>query len=195
MMQTNDLAILILAAGRSSRLGRPKQLLVHANETLLRHAVQQALHVSSNVFVVLGHEKEACLTALEGLHVKCIDNENYLKGIGNSLSFGIAHTKAFSHTMIMLCDQPFIPTTHYASLALHVNDHHEIIIASKYENEPKCTVPAIFPKKYYDALLKLDGDKGAQFLLNSEPCLDVFLPRALAIDIDTKEDVENYLKS
>jgi len=194
-MQTCDLAILILAAGRSSRLGRPKQLLVYENETLLRHAVQQALNISGNVFVVLGHEKEACLNALEGLHVKCIYNENYLKGIGNSLSFGISHTKAFSHTMIMLCDQPFIPTTHYASLALHVNDHQEMIIASRYENEPKSTVPAIFPKQYCETLLKLDGDKGAQFLLNSELRLDVFLPKTLAIDIDTKEDVENYLKS
>ena len=60
MEKLNNLAILILAAGSSSRLGKPKQLLKYKNESLLKIAVKKALKISSNIFVVLGHEKEKC---------------------------------------------------------------------------------------------------------------------------------------
>lgn len=192
-MPTNDLAILILAAGKSTRLGQPKQLLLYENETLLRRAVKQALTLSHNVFVVLGDKKAACINALHGLPIHIVYNKAYAKGIGCSIACGIQETQTFAHTMIMLCDQPLIPTSHYKTLALSVRDAQEKIVASCYENESKSAVPAIFPKTYYDALLTLDGDKGAQFLLNSQPCFGVSLPKALAIDIDTLEDVKSYL--
>lgn len=191
---SNAFAILILAAGKSSRLGTPKQLLLHENEALLRRVAKQALCLTSNVFVVLGHEKEACLKVLEGLPVYCCFNEAYLGGIGNSLSFGIAQTRAFPYTLIMLCDQPFIPLSHYSSLMSHLPKKTHTIIASQYEGESKYSVPALFPQHYYDALLKLDGDKGAQSLLNLESCIGVSLSKSLAVDIDTREDVENFIR-
>jgi len=188
----SDLAIIILAAGSSSRLGHPKQLVMYEGESLLRRSVKQALQLSHNVFVVLGHEREACLFAISDLPVQMLFNKNYAKGMGNSLSFGISHTASFSQTLIMLCDQPFIPLVHYQALLNFTCK--DVIVASLYQQEQKQAVPALFPQKYYVDLMKLDADKGAQALLKHEKCLHVTLESAYTVDIDTSEDVENYLR-
>lgn len=187
----NDTAILILAAGSSSRLGHPKQLVCYENEPLLRRSVKMALALSPHVFVVLGHAYDACLATLEDLHVNTLYHEAYAKGMGSSLSFGIAHTLSFSQTLIMLCDQPFIPLSHYHSLlAFTCKDK---MVASRYDEQGKLGVPALFPYRYYEALMHCDGDKGAQMLLKKEPCDFIVLQEGWSIDIDTEEDVKTYL--
>lgn len=188
----NDLAILILAAGSSSRLGHPKQLVTYHDETLLRRSAKQALALCPNVFVVLGHEYEACFTALKDLHVNVLYHENYAKGMGSSIAFGISHTASFEHTLIMLCDQPLIPLEHYRAL-LHFTCK-DCMVASSYQPKERLAVPAIFPKRYYESLMALEGDKGAQMLLKSESCLHVTLKQDYTVDIDTEEDIQKYLK-
>ena len=189
MKNSKDLAVVILAAGISSRLGYiTKQLLVYKNETLLKIAVKKALEISKDVFVVLGHEKEKCEKELEDFDVNIIYNPNYKKGMGSTLSLGIKHTKEFNYTMIMLCDQPFIPISHFQ--VLKENIQNENIIASLYEKNKSAKVPAIFPKKYYDELLKLDADFGAKEILQKESCINIQLKKDFCIDIDTLEDMK-----
>lgn len=189
MKNSKDLAVVILAAGISSRLGNlTKQLLVYKNETLLKIAVKKALEISKNVFVVLGHEKEKCEKELEDFDVNIIYNSNYKKGMGSTLSLGIKHTKEFNYTMVMLCDQPFIPISHFQ--VLKENIQNENIIASLYEKNKSAKVPAIFPKKYYDELLKLDADFGAKEILQKESCINIQLKKDFCIDIDTLEDMK-----
>ena len=176
----------------SSRLGDiTKQLLVYKNETLLKIAVKKALEISKDVFVVLGHEKEKCEKELEDFDVNIIYNPNYKKGMGSTLSLGIKHTKEFNYTMVMLCDQPFIPLSHFQ--ALKKNIQNENIIASLYEKNKSPKVPAIFPKKYYDELLKLDADFGAKEILQKESCINIQLEKDFCMDIDTINDIE-FLK-
>lgn len=192
MQNSKNLAVVILAAGISSRLGNlTKQLLVYKNETLLKIAVKKALEISKDVFVVLGHEKEKCEKELEDFDVNIIYNPNYKKGMGTTLSLGIKHTKEFNHTMVMLCDQPFIPLSHFK--ALKKNIQNENIIASLYEKNKSPKVPAIFPKKYYDELLKLDADFGAKEILQKESCINIQLEKDFCMDIDTINDIE-FLK-
>lgn len=189
MKNSKDLAVVILAAGISSRLGDiTKQLLVYKNETLLKIVVKKALEISKNVFVVLGHEKEKCEKELEDFDVNIIYNSNYKKGMGSTLSLGIKHTKEFNYTMVMLCDQPFIPISHFQ--VLKENIQNENIIASLYEKNKSAKVPAIFPKKYYDELLKLDADFGAKEILQKESCINIQLKKDFCIDIDTLEDMK-----
>lgn len=189
MQNSKDLAVVILAAGISSRLGNiTKQLLVYKNETLLKIAVKKALEISKDVFVVLGYEKEKCKKELEDFDVNIIYNSNYKKGMGSTLSLGIKHTKEFNYTMIILCDQPFIPISHFQ--ALKENIQNENIIASLYEKNKSAKVPAIFPKKYYDELLKLDADFGAKEILQKESCINIQLKKDFCIDIDTLEDMK-----
>jgi len=189
MKYSKDLAVVILAAGISSRLGDiTKQLVVYKNETLLKIAVKKALKISKDVFVVLGHEKEKCEKELEDFDVNIIYNSKYKKGMGSTLSLGIGHTKEFNHTMVMLCDQPFIPISYFQ--ALKKNIQNENIIASSYEKNKNSKVPAIFPKKYYDELLKLDADIGAKEILQKESCINIQLKKDFSIDIDTLEDMK-----
>ena len=189
MENSKDLAVVILAAGISSRLGDiTKQLLVYKNETLLKIAVKKALEISKDVFVVLGHEKEKCEKELKDFDVNIIYNPNYKKGMGSTLSLGIKHTKEFNYTMVMLCDQPFIPISHFQ--VLKENIQNENIIASLYEKNKSAKVPAIFPKKYYDELLKLDADFGAKEILQKESCINIQLKKDFCIDIDTLEDMK-----
>ncbi|MFW2554555.1 nucleotidyltransferase family protein [Aliarcobacter butzleri] len=189
MQNSKDLAVVILAAGTSSRLGDiTKQLLVYKNETLLKIAVKKALEISKDVFVVLGHEIEKCEKELEGFDVNIIYNPNYKKGMGSTLSLGINHTKEFNHSMVMLCDQPFIPISHFQ--ALKKNIQNENIIASLYEKNKSAKVPAIFPKKYYGELLKLDADFGAKEILQKESCINIQLEKDFCMDIDTFEDIK-----
>ena len=190
MQNSKDLAVVILAAGISSRLGNlTKQLLVYKNETLLKIAVKKALEISKDVFVVLGHEKEKCEKELEDFDLNTIYNPNYKKGMGTTLSCAINHTKEFNHTMVMLCDQPFIPLSHYQSLKRSILN--ENIIASLYGEKPK--VPAIFPKKFYNEISKLKADFGAKELLKKESCIKIVLEENYSIDIDTLRDVDLYL--
>lgn len=192
MQNSKDLAVVILAAGTSSRLEEiTKQLLVYKDETLLKIVVKKALEISKDVFVVLGHEKEKCEKELEDFDVNIIYNPNYKKGMGSALSLGIKHTKEFNYTMVMLCDQPFIPISHFQ--ALKKNIQNENIIASLYEKNKSPKVPAIFPKKYYDELLKLDADFGAKEILQKENCINIQLEKDFCMDIDTINDIE-FLK-
>ena len=190
MEKYNNLAIIILAAGTSSRLeGKSKQLLIYKKETLLRNSVKKAIQISNNVFVVLGHKKEECENELKDLDINIIYNENYQQGMGSSLALGVNHTKDFDYTMVMLCDQPFIPLSHYQSLKWSILN--ENIIASLYGEKPK--VPAIFPKKFYNEISKLKADFGAKELLKKEYCIKVVLEENYSIDIDTLSDVDLYL--
>ena len=192
MKESNKLSILILAAGKSSRLGNiTKQLLKYKDESFLKIAVKKALKISKNIFVVLGHEKDECRKELEEFDINILYNKDYEKGIGASISFGIKHTKDYQNTMILLCDQPFITAEHLLALKNNIDD--KTIIATLYEQNNELTVPAIFPKRYYEKLLKLNEDKGAKSIIKKEKCTSVKLQKEQSIDIDTPSDISTYL--
>jgi len=190
MEKSNNLAVLILAAGSSTRLGEPKQLLKFKSESFLKIAVKKAIDISENIFVVLGDKKVLCEKELEEFDVNIIFNKNYKNGIGSSISSAIDFLKEFENTIIMLVDQPFIPISHLKALKENIKE--KSIVASMYENS--ISVPAIFPKKYYNSLSKLRGDKGAKSILQKENILKIDLKKEYSVDIDTKEDIDRYLK-
>lgn len=185
MPTTQALDILLLAAGSSSRLERPKQLLILNENTLLRHAAERALELTPNVTVVLGHESEKCRMALNMLPVTIAVNENYKEGIGNSIAFGVSQIDDHNGLLVMLCDQPLIPQRHYEGLIRAAASHPDLIIASCYNDKPG--VPAVFPYKYRNALQQLSGDTGAKKLILTKPSLFIPLTEVEAKDIDTEE--------
>jgi|TARA_R110002050_G_scaffold56_4_gene420 molybdenum cofactor cytidylyltransferase len=190
MEKSKDLAIIILAAGTSSRLGNiTKQLLKYREETFLKITVKKALALTSDVFMILGYEKEACKKELENFNINILFNKDYEKGIGSSISFGIEHTQNYKNSLIILCDQPFVPIEHLQSLKNAMNN--KTIIATQYENSKSSIVPAIFPKIYYERLLKLKEDYGAKSILKNEKCISISLEKKYSIDIDTVEDMKS----
>ncbi|WP_121628517.1 nucleotidyltransferase family protein [Poseidonibacter antarcticus] len=193
MEKSNNLAVLILAAGTSSRLGEPKQLLKVGNETLIQIAVKKALKISSNVKVVLGHKNDEIKNEIIDFPISIMVNSNYKEGMGSSISYCIPYFLEFEKVLIMLCDQPLIPLNHYQKLIKKSSENKNLIICSKYQN--RFAVPSIFPKIYFKMLENLKGDKGAKKFLEENPLDFVLLEDKYSIDIDTKKDYLNFLNT
>jgi molybdenum cofactor cytidylyltransferase len=182
---------LILAAGGSTRMGRPKQLLRWQGRTLLERAIGSACEVlPERVFVVLGAHEPQIRAAINLDAVETVRNPDWQEGIASSIRRGIEALPASAETaLLMLCDQPRVDSTHLAALLDAWCDEPELIIASQYHLS--CGVPVVFPAVYFERLRSLTGDKGAKPLLREfEPCV-VKIPLAEAeLDIDTPGDFE-----
>lgn len=188
---------ILLAAGASSRLGQPKQLLrlpAFGGETLLDHAV--ALVRSSGaapIFVVLGAHAEEIHLECELLDCILVGNEAWAEGMASSLRAGIAavleHAPAALASMILVCDQPGLSAQHLLRLLdAHQADGNSIA-ASRYAG--RTAVPAIFPRALFPALLALQGDQGARAVLQQSATAvhAVDFPEG-ELDLDSPEDLQ-----
>lgn len=192
-----NIAILILAAGGSSRMKATKQLLPIDNNTMLGLTIERALNSKANkVFCVLGAHSEDISKSIADYNVKIILNSEFEKGLSSSIIKGIESIKpySFNAVLITLADQPNVDIEYINTLIDTSKKHSQHIIASNYSGN--YGVPAIFPSKFFDQLLQLKGDKGAKIFLNSnsETVIAVEAKDQL-IDIDTREDYLNYLKN
>lgn len=190
-----NIAILILAAGSSSRMKTSKQLLPINNNTLLGVAIEHALSTKTKeVFCVLGANYEKINQAINAYDIKVIKNPNYKKGLSTSIIKGIEHIQSykFDAVLITLADQPKVDSNYLNTLIGTWAKHPEKIIASSYNTA--YGVPAIFPKETFKSLLNLKGDKGAKQLLNSELHKVIGIESKHLFDIDTLEDYKAYLK-
>ena len=189
-------AILILAAGNSSRMGKTKQLLPYKNATLLEWAIEQAQKsVVKNVFCVLGANKEVIEKQLTSNAIETIYNPNYKDGLSTSIVKGIEFllNYNFDSVLIMLADQPHVTSEYLNSLIEASKNNPSKLIASNYQGS--VGVPAIFPKNYFNDLLDLKGDKGAKnFLLQQNNNVIKVNSTQNLLDIDTPEDYQHLLK-
>ncbi|MGJ8663958.1 MAG: nucleotidyltransferase family protein [Marinicella sp.] len=178
---------LILAAGNSSRLGQPKQLLQHQNKSLLALIEENLLACCDQVFVVLG-----CTPQLFKSQVKMsqvIINQDWKKGLGNSLALGskIASQNA-DGLLIALVDQPLITKAHYQNLVDKFHQHPQNIITSEYQN--CCGVPAVFSKLFFTELSNNQDACGAKNIIrNNAPNTLSIDCDAAAFDIDLEADL------
>jgi molybdenum cofactor cytidylyltransferase len=191
-----NIAILILAAGSSSRMGEPKQLLSIKNTTLLGYSIEQAKQSNANkVFCVLGANAEAIEQSIKKYIIEIINNSNYQNGLSSSIKVGIQHieVKHFDAVLIMLADQPKVDSNYLNTLIRAFEKNLTQISASSYSGN--IGVPAVFPKFYFEQLKNLKGDKGARELLNSHKNAVILFKNNHLIDIDTKQDYDDLLKS
>lgn len=191
------IGIIILAAGASSRMGAPKQLLEFRGETLLRRAVRAALETECRpVVVVLG--ANACLLKEEidvkGAHA--IVNQSWAEGMSSSVRCGLAALEAESPNEIeaavfMLCDQPFVTGSVIRRLVDAYSAERALLVASEYEAgvEKTLGVPALFSRTLFPELMALRGAEGARRVIAShrQEAAVVAVPEA-AFDIDTPKD-------
>lgn len=184
---------LILAAGGSSRLGRPKQLVMAGNNTLLQKATESAIEAGLNpVYIVLGAQIGQIKKAVEHLPVNIIHNQEWQKGIGSSIGSGMEAIMAagqnFDGLLIMLCDQLYVNSTHLESLVRAFSHKKAPIIATQYAGQPG--VPAIFGQKYFPLLARLSGDTGAKKIISRHPAdVHTILFEEAKVDIDTPDDL------
>jgi len=186
-----DVHALILAAGGSRRLGRPKQLLRWQGRTLLERAIDDAREVlHEKVVVVLGAHAEPIRAAVDLSQVATVHNPDWQDGLASSLRSGIeALPASAAAALILLCDQPLIRAAHLVTMLDAWRNEPGRIVASQYDLS--CGVPALFPAAYFDRLKTLTGDKGAKPLLIEFDSCVIKIPLAQAeLDIDTRSDFE-----
>ena len=114
-------AILILSAGASKRMGTPKQLLKWGKETLLENAVSTAVNVeNASLFVVLGANAELIQQKIT-LNAEALYHKDWKQGLGSSIAFGVGTLQKldFDGVLIMLADQPFV-TSYYLKELINV---------------------------------------------------------------------------
>jgi molybdenum cofactor cytidylyltransferase len=191
--------IVILAAGNSSRLGEPKQLLTYQNKTLIRHITEAALASGvSQVIVVTGSYSKRIEDELTGLECRFAPNVNWAEGMGSSIAEGMHKLTSLNASLtgviLAVSDQPFVDTSLFLSLIDQKHRTDAGIVASSYSDTRG--TPVLFSQKYFADLLKLTGAEGAKKLLSKFSEDVVSCPFPLGnIDIDTKEDYKNLLTS
>jgi len=190
-------AAVILAAGGSARLGRPKQQLLYKGKTLLENAVQAAIDsVCRPIIVVLNTGSSNLIPAIAGAEVYIIQNENWQEGIGTSIQCGIKELQKISppvtDAVIMLCDQPYADSGLLNELIKKRIESGKEIIASEYNNT--LGVPALYNHTFFPLLQQLKGKEGAKKIILSNDTSVASVPFPLGdVDIDTHEDYEHLI--
>lgn len=184
--------MIVLAAGGSTRMGVPKQLLPWGRTTLLRHACETAVRAGLGpVVVVLGRESAACEQECANLTLTTVTNPAWTAGLGSSIAVGVrqllANSPEVSGALIMLADQPGVTAEWLKELAQHWKPPAWPIVATSYDSAGG--VPAIFDGEFFPDLLRLPPREGARLLLRREHHRTQRLtPERAFLDLDTPDD-------
>ncbi len=199
MPVTENIAVVILAAGESSRMQQTKQLLPWGKSTLLGNAIKEALQSNAEkVYVVLGAKAETIQKQINSTDVICILNKNWKEGMGSSISCAINYLlnlkTDYEGILIMLCDQPLIDTDYINKMISTFKRSNKGIVATAYKHRKG--VPVLFHKKYLEELSNLDGNLGAkQIIVANSNGVIAINPNGKEKDLDTMEEYQKALKN
>ncbi len=186
------IAAVVLAAGRSTRMGGPNKLLAEiARRPLVRIVAEEALASRADpVIVVAGHQREEIEKALAGLPVRIVHNPDYVEGLGTSLRAGIAAVPADADgAVVCLGDMPRVNAGLMNRLiAAFDPDRGALVVLPTFEG--KRGNPVLWSRRFFPDLMAIEGDVGARHLIGryGEAVAEVPVEgRATLIDIDTPE--------
>ena len=192
-----NIAAVILAAGESSRLGRPKQLIQFRGKSLVRRIVDAADEAGcSPIAVVIGSDGKKMAPELKRTSAAIVENENWRNGIGTSIRAGmqslIEHGQDLNAVMLLVCDQPLVETELIRQLIACYGETGKTIVASSYSGT--LGVPALFDRSHFEELVTLPDDSGAKSIIISrrERVVEFPFPQG-NIDIDTLADYERLI--
>ena len=193
-MTKSNIAIIILAAGASTRMGRPKQLLPYQGSSLLRHTIENAVaSVCKPIVVVLGANAENIRSQISESDIKIVENPDWHLGMSSSIRRGISSIitdyQNIDAVVITVCDQPFISADIINNLVSKYYNTKKPIIACEYANT--LGVPVLFNQSFFSKLANLTEDVGAKKLIKNHYHEVFSIPFPLgAIDIDTPDDYQ-----
>jgi molybdenum cofactor cytidylyltransferase len=193
-MNSPAVGLIILAAGASTRMGTPKQLLLYQGRSFIRHIAEVAIaSVCQPIAVVLGAHAERIKPEISQLPVQIVENHQWADGMSSSIRVGLEALLAMNQNLeavaIALCDQPFVSSQTLERIVEAFHFTGKPIIASEYAGT--LGVPVLFSRTLFSELMALKSNEGAKQLIKrhidevfSIPFLDG------AIDIDTPKDYE-----
>lgn len=193
----DNVAIAILAAGESKRMGSPKAFLQLEGETLLDRIIATAKSTNAqNIFLVTGAYHNEMLQVANMMGIKVLFNEDWQEGMSSSLCKAIeavGQLPNLNGLLVLLIDQPYVDKDLLKLLISKFEENPEKPVASFYRDING--VPAIFPRVMWNDLLKINGDKGARQLLQKrEDVISIPFLKG-AIDLDFPEDFEQIKRA
>ena len=191
-----NIGIIILAAGTSRRLGKPKQLIPYLGKPLIQNITEVAINSSYQpIIVVLGAYKDIIEPHLNHFNINLAFNEKWSQGISTSIKCGLNYIQKLESNLdgiiLMLCDQPFVSSHLINQLVVKYRQENPLIVACEYSDI--IGVPALFDKSLFSELFNLTGDIGAKKLILRYHKDVLKIPFAKGeIDLDTLDDIENF---
>lgn len=191
--------IILLAAGNSSRMGSPKQLLMYQGKTFLERIIDTASEIfdPNHIVLVLGARHHEISSVIKNKNIHVIINENWESGMASSIQSGMKvllnNFPEMDKCFISVCDQPYLTSDVFLEMIqLHETSSKEIVVAQYADT---LGVPALFSKKYFNPLIKLTGEQGAKKIIQQNMNdVESFQFEKGAVDIDTPSDY-NHLKT
>jgi molybdenum cofactor cytidylyltransferase len=186
------IAALVLAAGRSTRMGGPNKLLAEiGGKPLVRIAAEQALASrAAPVIVVTGHQHERVAEVLAGLPVTVVHNPDFADGLGGSLKTGIAAIPADADgAVVCLGDMPQVDAALINQL-IAAFDPEKGALAVVPVFDGRRGNPVLWSRRFFPDLMSIEGDVGARYLIGryNEAVVEVPVTGKGALtDVDTPE--------
>ena len=186
------IAAVILAAGRSTRMGGPNKLLAEiGGRPLVRIAAEEALASRAKpVIVVTGHQREQVEAAVAGLDVKLVHNPDFANGLSTSVKAGLsAVPQDVDGAIVCLGDMPQVraPLIDQLALAFDPEKGALIVVPSV---DGKRGNPVVWSRRFFHELMGLEGDVGARHVIGRYPEAVAEVPvadKAVFVDVDTPE--------
>jgi len=185
----DHVAAIVLAAGRSTRMGGNKLLADLDGRPLVRHAVEAALGSNARpVVVVTGNDADAVRAALAGLDVRVVHNPDYAAGMSTSLCRGVAalaENPDIKGALVCLGDMPRVQAAHLDAIIAAATDDVQIVVPI---HERKRGNPVLLHRALFDEVLALRGDVGARAVIERHAdrvCQLAIDDPAILLDVDT----------
>jgi molybdenum cofactor cytidylyltransferase len=198
-MSSTNTAIIILAAGSSSRLGRPKQLLSYQHKSLLDNTIEEAKKATDGaVLVILGGNHALIEKNITRSAISIVYNPDWEEGMSSSIRLGLAVLKnenaELKNVILTVCDQPFITAEVFGGLIQEAEASGKGIVASSYGGT--LGTPVWFDQLYFNELSLLKGTEGAKKVVKkfAAQVASVTFEKG-EIDIDTPEDYNRLLNT
>jgi molybdenum cofactor cytidylyltransferase len=179
----------VLAAGASSRMGRPKLLLPLAGEPIVRRVAREVLEAGfDDVLVVAGGEHARVLDALEGLAVRHVVNPDFLTGMGSSFRTAIEAVSGSGAAMFALADQPLLTSTDYRRLLDTYRERPGGIVSVRYGDVT--APPHLFDRRFFPELSRLEHGARPVLKAHADETVILQFDPELLLDVDTMDDYE-----
>lgn len=187
------IGVLVLAAGRSSRMGGVNKLLAHVDGIpMVARAANAALASrAAHVCVITGHEAPRVQAALAGCAARFVHNPDYAAGMSTSLRAGLrALPDGLDAVIVMLADMPWISARHLDALIDAFDPAAPRIVAPHHRG--RRGNPVLWPKAHFEEMAAVGGDQGARELLtrHASGIVQIEADEAIFADLDTPEALE-----
>ncbi|MER0438706.1 nucleotidyltransferase family protein [Emticicia sp. W12TSBA100-4] len=193
-------AIIILAAGASSRMGAPKQLLLVDSKTLIKRICETAMDTPCHPIVtVLGANRNLIRKETDRMPITVIDNPQWENGMSSSIKMGLAGAymteKAIEAAIFLTVDMPYVNAELINKMIEKAESDEKIeIVACKYDSQ--MGIPVLFKRTLFTDLLELTGDEGAKKVVmkNKDKTAFIDFPEG-KLDLDTIDEYRNFVSN